>query len=191
MSVEGKSIVKTIILVGLALVIVYVLYTNLLDIKSSGTAVATGDQAPDFQLTTLEGETVKLSDYRGQGVFLNFWATYCPPCKKEMPFMQSQYEVFKEKGVTILAIDVGEPKPVVESFVSEYGLTFPILLDPHHEAVDSYGVVAIPVSFLIDGNGKVVERITSSLTESQIAEYMEQILPETEKESGKKGGHEK
>ncbi len=178
MSVNGKSIIKTSILIGLAAIIAYALYNNFLDIKNSGNVVASGDQAPDFQLTTLEGETVKLSDYKGQGVFLNFWASYCPPCKEEMPYMQSHYEVFKDKGVVILAINIGEPKHVVESFVSENGFTFPILLDPNQEVVNSYGVVAIPVSFLIDENGKVVDRITASLTESQIAEYMKLILPE-------------
>ncbi|RLQ92798.1 thiol-disulfide oxidoreductase ResA [Planomicrobium sp. Y74] len=177
---KKRSILKTSFLVGIAALIIYVLYTNLSDIKKSGAALSIGDDAPDFQLINLEGETVKLSDYRGQGVFLNFWATYCPPCKKEMPFMQNQYELFKEKGVTILTVDIAEPHPVVEKFAVKYGLTFPILLDLNQETMDLYDVAAIPVSFLIDENGKVVDRISSSLTESQIADYMEQIMPDSE-----------
>ncbi|RAZ79320.1 thiol-disulfide oxidoreductase ResA [Planococcus halotolerans] len=180
MSDKKRSIIKTSLLVGFAAVIIYVLFTNLSDIKKSGEALSIGDDAPDFQLINLEGETVKLSDYRGQGVLLNFWATYCPPCKKEMPYMQNQYELFKEKGVTILAVDVAEPQPVVEKFVGEYGLTFPVLLDLNQETTDLYDVAAIPVSFLIDENGKVVDRLSASLTESQIADYMEQIMPEYE-----------
>lgn len=176
---------KTSLLVGLAAVIIYVFYTNLSDIKNSGSAIAAGDKAPDFQLTTLEGETVKLSDYRGQGVFLNFWATYCPPCKKEMPFMQNQYDLLKEKGVTILAVDVGEPQSVVEKFAEKYGLTFPILLDSNQETMALYDVAAIPVSFLIDENGMVVDRITAGLTESQIADYLKQVMPKSENESDK------
>ena len=158
------------------------LFTNLSDIKKSGEALSVGDEAPDFQLINLDGETVKLSDYRGQGVFLNFWATYCPPCKKEMPFMQNQYERFKEKGVTILAVDVAEPQPVVEDFAVKYGLTFPVLLDMNQDTMDLYDVAAIPVSFLIDENGKVVDRITAGLTESQIADYMKKIIPESERD---------
>ncbi|QHJ70923.1 thiol-disulfide oxidoreductase ResA [Planococcus halotolerans] len=180
MSDKKRSIIKTSLLVGFATVIIYVLFTNLSDIKKSGEALSIGDDAPDFQLINLEGETVKLSDYRGQGVLLNFWATYCPPCKKEMPYMQNQYELFKEKGVTILAVNVAEPQPVVEKFVGEYGLTFPVLLDLNQETMDLYDVAAIPVSFLIDENGKVVDRLSASLTESQIADYMEQIMPEYE-----------
>lgn len=180
MADKGRSIIKTSILVGIAAVIIYVLYTNLSDIKSSGSALSIGDEAPDFQLTTIEGKLVQLSDYRGQGVFLNFWATYCPPCKKEMPFMQNQYELFKEKGVTILAVNVAEPQPVVEKFAVKYGLSFPVLLDSNQETMDLYDVAAIPVSFLIDENGKVVDRITAGLTESEIADYMKQIMPESE-----------
>jgi peroxiredoxin len=158
----------------------YVLYTNLTNSNSG--VIQAGDQAPNFQLETLEGETVKLSDFKGQGVFLNFWATYCPPCKEEMPYMQNQYEEFKDKGVTILAIDVGEPKVTVEKFAKRYGLTFPILLDQNQEVLNSYGVGPIPVTFLIDEDGKVVERVTASLSEEAIKNYMISIMPEKYKE---------
>lgn len=179
MNKKTRLIVRTSILIAFVGIVLYVLYTNFLNTNDG--IINAGDQAPDFQLKTLEGETVNLSDYRGQGVFLNFWATYCPPCKEEMPYMQSQYEVFKDKGVTILAVDVGEPKLTVEKFVKRYELTFPILLDYRQEVVNAYGVGAIPVSFLIDENGKVVDRITAGLTESQIYKYMEKITPESEK----------
>ncbi len=177
---KGRSIRKQSILVGVAIVIIYVLFTNLSDIQKNEEVLSIGDEAPDFQLTTLEGKTVNLRDYRRKGVFLNFWATYCPPCKKEMPFIQNQYELFKEKGIIILAVDVAEPQPVVEKFALKYGLTFPILLDLNQETMDLYDVAAIPVSFLIDENGKVVDRITAGLTESQIADYMKQLMPESE-----------
>lgn len=178
MNKKSRLIVRTSILIGFIALVLYVLYTNFFNVDDG--IVSKGDQAPDFQLKTLEGETVNLSDYRGQGVFLNFWATYCPPCKEEMPYMQSQYELFKDKGVTILAVDVGEPKLTVEKFVKRYGLTFPVLLDERQEVLNLYGVGAIPVSFLVDENGKVVDRITAGLTESQIHNYMKQILPDRE-----------
>jgi peroxiredoxin len=172
---KRRLIVRAGILIGFVAMIIYVLYSSIFN--NDNGMVSRGDQAPDFQLQTLDGKTVRLSDYRGQGVFLNFWATYCPPCKKEMPYMQNQYEKFKDKGVTILAVDVGEPKLTVEKFVKRYGLTFPILLDEKEEVIDLYGVGAIPVTFLIDKNGKVVDRITASLTEEDIKEYMTQIMP--------------
>lgn len=140
--------------------------------------ITAGDKAPDFQLQTLDGNTIQLSDYRGQGVFLNFWATYCPPCKEEMPYMESQYQKFKDKGVTVLAVDLGEPKIPVKRFVDKYELTFPIPMDKNESVMDAYGVGPIPVTFLINKNGVVEDRITAGLTESDIRKYMKQIQPE-------------
>ncbi|RBP05339.1 thiol-disulfide oxidoreductase ResA [Rossellomorea aquimaris] len=177
---KRRLVIRTILLSVFVTLIGYVLYTNLTN--SNNGVVQTGDQAPDFQLETLEGEIVKLSDYKGQGVFLNFWATYCPPCKEEMPYMQNQFEEFKYKGVTILAVDVGEPKVTVDKFAKRYGLTFPILLDQNQEVLDSYGVGPIPVTFLIDEEGKVVDRVTASLSEETIKKYMHSIMPEKYKD---------
>lgn len=153
----------------------YVLYSNVFNNDKGN--ISAGDLAPDFQLKTLDGKIVKLSDYRGQGVFLNFWATYCPPCKKEMPYIESQYQKFNSQGVTVLAVDVGEPKLTVDKFVQRYRLTFPILLDSREEVLDPYGIGPIPVTFLIDKNGKVVERITAGLSEEAIRKYMLKIKP--------------
>ncbi|PGT79576.1 thiol-disulfide oxidoreductase ResA [Bacillus sp. AFS040349] len=175
MQKKRRLIVRAGILIGFVAVIAYILYTNFFN--NDNGLITEGDIAPDFQLQTLDGETVRLSDYKGQGVFLNFWATYCPPCKEEMPYMQNQYEEFKDKGVTILAIDVGEPKLTVEKFVKRHGLTFPILLDQNEDVLDSYGVGPIPVTFLIDKDGKVVDRITAGLTEEDIKKYLTRIMP--------------
>lgn len=161
-----------VIFVGL---VGYMLYTNV--INNDKGKISTGDIAPDFQLKTLDGKTIKLSDYKGQGVFLNFWATYCPPCKKEMPYIENQYQKFKNKGVTVLAVDVGEPKLTVDKFVQRYDLSFPILLDSREEVLDPYGIGPIPVTFLIDKNGKVVDRITAGLSEETIKQYMQKIKP--------------
>ncbi|WP_201715578.1 thiol-disulfide oxidoreductase ResA [Rossellomorea arthrocnemi] len=173
---KRRLVIRISLLSIFTFLIGYVLYTNITNSNSG--MIQAGDQAPDFQLETLKGETVKLSDFKGQGIFLNFWATYCPPCKEEMPYMQNQYEEFKDKGVTILAIDVGEPKVTVDKFAKRYGLTFPILLDQNQEVLDSYGVGPIPVTFLIDEDGKVVERVTASLSEEIIKNYMNSIMPE-------------
>ncbi len=88
----------------------------------------------------MEGEQVELADYEGQGVFLNFWGTFCPPCEDEMPYMENQYEVYEDQGVEILAVNVGESDLVVDRFVSRHALTFPILLDEDQAVLDHYGV---------------------------------------------------
>ncbi|MFQ5882995.1 MAG: peroxiredoxin family protein [Candidatus Methylomirabilales bacterium] len=115
-----------------------------------------GFLAPDFALPDLEGKTVRLADLRGKGVFLNFWATWCPPCRLEMPTMQQAYEENKERGLEILAvsIDAGSKK-AVQDFVEEFKLTFPILLDPAMEVLSKYRTVSLPATFLIDRQGVV------------------------------------
>jgi peroxiredoxin len=113
--------------------------------------------APEFALADLSGNRVRLSDHRGRVVLLNFWATWCPPCRAEMPSMERLYQAYRDRRFAILAIsgDRGG-KAVVESFVQERGVTFPILLDPANEVFAQYGVRGLPSSFLLDRQGKIV-----------------------------------
>ena len=114
-----------------------------------------GDYAPDFELALLNGEKAKLSDFRGQKIMLNFWATWCPPCRAEMPDMQ---EVFEENEIMILAVNLTETEPGinnVESFVEDFGLTFPIMLDEDIEVANLYQIQPIPTSFMIDSEGRI------------------------------------
>ncbi|WP_028784578.1 thiol-disulfide oxidoreductase ResA [Thalassobacillus devorans] len=171
---KKRFIMRSTILGLFVLIIGFIIYQN---VMKDADVVNAGDQAPDFRLETLSGDTVQLSDYRGQGVFLNVWATYCKPCEEEMPYIESQYQKFKDKGVEVLAVDVGEPKLTVQAFVDRKGMTFPVLLDKDSQLMDAYGISPIPVTFLIDENGKVVDRITAGMTEEEIRGYMKQIQP--------------
>ena len=123
-------------------------------VGSEETGLAIGNIAPDFELTTLEGETTRLSDYRGQRVFINFWATWCPPCRAEMPDMQKLYEQ-TDVDVEILAVNLQESEEVVSEFVKEFGLTFPILMDVNSDVADTYQVRAYPTSYMIDSSGRI------------------------------------
>jgi len=122
-----------------------------------GAQAERGAVAPDFALPGLDGAAFRLSDYRGKVVLLNFWATWCPPCRAEMPSMEKLYQVYRDRGLVILAVsgDRGG-KAVVESFVQERGVTFPILLDPANEVFAQYGVRGLPTSYLLDRQGRVV-----------------------------------
>jgi cytochrome c biogenesis protein CcmG/thiol:disulfide interchange protein DsbE len=113
--------------------------------------------APDFAAAGLSAPARRLADFRGRVVFLNFWATWCLPCKEEMPSMERLYGQHKEQGLTVIAVsmDTGEPR-AVSSFAKSLGLTFPIALDPRMEVADRYKVRALPTSFLIDRQGDVV-----------------------------------
>lgn len=139
--------------------------------------VQVGDLAPDFTLTNLEGEKVSLSDYRGKGVLLNFWASYCDPCKREMPAMEKQYQAMKDEGIEILAVNIAESHVAINSFKNRFGFTFPILLDRDRSITNRYGIIPIPTSFFIDSNGIVVAKVTGEMDEGLIKHYLHQIKP--------------
>lgn len=173
---KNRLILRTVILLILGGAIVYTLYANIT--KDKNEIVEVGKLAPDFVLTDMNGERHQLSDYKGQGVFLNFWATWCKPCEREMPFMESQYEQYKDKGVQILAVNIGESEVVVNDFIKKYGLSFPVLRDKEQEVLNAYGVNPLPITFLIDKDGKVVRIHTGEiLKEDFVKELMEEIKP--------------
>ena len=110
----------------------------------------------DFNLSDLNGKRVMLSDFKGKIVFLNFWTTWCPPCREEMPSMQKLYTRFKDKDFAMLAVSVKEPAPVVKNFFKDYSLTFTALLDSDGELMTSYRVRAIPATYIIDRDGAII-----------------------------------
>jgi len=119
--------------------------------------------APGFTLTTIKGETVKLSNYHGKVVLLNFWATWCEPCRDEMPSMQALWGHFKDKDFVILAVaaDRGNKKGIAR-FVGKYKLTYPVPLDPDGTVRNTYEVVGLPMTYLIGRDGKISGRLLSS-----------------------------
>ena len=116
--------------------------------------------ASNFYLRDLNGELVRLSDFRGKVVLLNFWATWCPPCRKEMPAMQQLYQAYKDKGLEIVAVSVDTASTgEVRAFVEELGLTFPVLHDRDSLVSRLYSNPGVPSSYLIDPQGKVAYRV--------------------------------
>lgn len=141
--------------------------------------LALGETAPDFELETLEGETAKLSDYRGKKVILNFWTTWCPPCRAEMPHMQDYYDQkAKKDNVEILAVNLTTADHGMEkitSFVSEYGLAFPILLDAEGDMGTVYQAVTIPTSYILDTEGRVQNKFVGPMDQATIEELIGKI----------------
>ncbi|GLC87200.1 thiol-disulfide oxidoreductase ResA [Lysinibacillus piscis] len=173
---QKRLVVRTIILIVLAMAIGYTVYGTATQKKVE--LIAVGSEAPDFTLVDLNGEKHKLSDYKGQGVFLNFWGTWCPPCEKEMPAMNRQYQVFKDQGVQTLAVNIAQTDLEVQDFVDRYKLTFPVVIDKTKSVMTAYNVDNLPATVLIDPDGKVVKIITGEMTEGNIASFMELVKPQ-------------
>ncbi len=115
--------------------------------------------APDFTLVNPENRKVSLKDFRGKLVFLNFWASWCTPCRDEMPAMERLYQQYKDKGFVILAVSVKDSRKDSLAFIKELKLTYPIALDPEGEVGQSYGAWGLPASYLIDPKGIVLARL--------------------------------
>jgi peroxiredoxin len=123
-----------------------------------------GQPAPDFTFPDLEGRKVSLSDFRGKVVLVNIWATWCPPCRDEMPSMQKLYDRFKGEHFEILAVSIdGDGHKAVAPFMLKMNLTFPALLDPKEKIRALYGIRGVPESFIIDRNGILVETVIGPL----------------------------
>lgn len=143
-----RRLVSISILVIVAIVFIYTAVT----LGKNSTAAEVGDPAPDFNLEDMEGNMVRLSDYRGQFVLVNFFASWCPPCRQEAPEIQSFEEQYGDQ-VKILIIDRAEPKVKVEEFIEEFQSTSTYLLDYNDSMAKPYGIVGQPETFFIDENG--------------------------------------
>lgn len=122
----------------------------------------TGDAAPDFSLIDRQGKTWALSELRGQVVFINFWATWCPPCLKELPSMQTLYTKIPKDKFTMLAV-LNKDKPALADFVAnQKGLTFPILDDAQNTAGAKYFLTGLPETFIVDKQGRIREKVIGS-----------------------------
>lgn len=137
-----------------------------------------GELAPDFELIDLEGNSIKLSDYRGTPIFLNFWASWCGPCKAEMPFMEKVYSEKNNGSFEILAVNVTTSEKNignVEKFVAEYELTFPIPLDEKGSVSHQYDIIGYPTSFFIDSDGVIRSKTHGPLTEEEMEKRINRL----------------
>ena len=128
------------------------------DTPSTLHAVADRPMAPDFALADIDGAIHRLSDYRGQVVIVNFWATWCPPCREEMPSMQRAWEEIQDEGIVILAIDVGEDEDTIFTFTADYPVEFPLLLDLDSRVIQEWPVRGLPTTFIVDPQGRIAYR---------------------------------
>lgn len=122
-------------------------------------SVDTPYPAPDFSLKTEDGKTWRLADQRGKVVVLNFWATWCPPCRYEMPSMERAREAVQADGILIVAVNVGEDADTIFEFTGRYPVSFPLLLDQDASVIKKYKVIGLPTTFVIDPAGNVTHKV--------------------------------
>ncbi|MFE4709826.1 MULTISPECIES: peroxiredoxin family protein [unclassified Paenibacillus] len=146
--------------------------------ESHDVGIEKGQVAPDFTLQDLSGNPVRLSDFRGKRVMLNFWATWCPPCRVEMPHMQSIYENYESEDVVILGVNMTLTEKAlgdVQPFVQEQKLTFPIVLDEDGELMQTYQIVAYPTTYVLDADGVVREKVRGAMNYEMMSELLAEV----------------
>jgi thiol-disulfide isomerase/thioredoxin len=125
----------------------------------------------------LDGHQVSLADYAGQVVLLNFWATWCPPCKEEIPAIEKAYQAHRVDGFMVLGINEGEALEVVRAFADELGITYPVLIDKRGEAAARYRRRGLPLTVIVDRDGVIQVRHEGYLTAGQLDTYLSRLLP--------------
>jgi cytochrome c biogenesis protein CcmG/thiol:disulfide interchange protein DsbE len=132
--------------------------------------------APELTLNNLQGEKVSISDYKQNIVLINNWATWCPPCRAEMPTLARYYKEHSDQGFTLIGIEAGDPKDDVVSFVNDYKLTFPILLDPNNKSLIAFHNDSLPSSYVIDRDGNVILAWTGPINQAMLEKYVTPLL---------------
>lgn len=136
------------------------------------------EDAPDFTLTDLDGNTISLSEMKGEVIFLNFWATWCTPCKKEFPYFNEAYESHKDSGVKIIGISIDRSEKIVKKFLQKTELVFPIAMG-ERAFLSDYGVGrAVPVTIIIDKKGKLRHKVIGGLEKEELEKYIQELVNE-------------
>ena len=139
----------------------------------AGNKPALNEMAPEFSLKDLSGKNVRLSDYKGKVVLVNFWASWCPPCKMEIPGIQKVYTAYKDKGFTVIGIATDDVSP---SFIKSMGMSYPVVL-ADNEVISDYGNISgIPASFLVGKDGRIIKKVMGMYFESSLKSDLENAL---------------
>jgi len=146
------------------------------DLAAAPVPVSLDFPAPHLELTDLNGRTVSLADYQGQFALVNNWATWCPPCRTEMPVLEAFYREHRGQGFILIAIEAGDPPEMVREFVDRYQLSFPVWLDPKNQALRGFANNALPSSYLIDPNGRIVLGWNGAVTRAALDRYVAPFL---------------
>jgi peroxiredoxin len=181
---ESKTQNIFLMLIGLGLVLVAIAVffsipkaqTEVQQVSNAAQPVAMDFPAPEIKLTDLNNNPVALSDFKGKVVLYNSWATWCPPCKEEMPTLNAYYEAHQQDGFVVVAIEDGEPASEVADFVKTHNLSFPVWPDLKWVASTAFKTEVLPASFVIDRTGRVVLAWTGPITKDSLEKYVTPVI---------------
>jgi cytochrome c biogenesis protein CcmG, thiol:disulfide interchange protein DsbE len=160
-----------IVLLFLGFLAWQLLQTNRFEQRASGAA-------PPFTFTTFEGETISLDDLSGKGVVVNFWASWCDPCRDEAALLESAWQREKDNGIVFIGLDYLDQEPAAKAYLEEFGITYPNGPDKQSEAARRYGIKGVPETFFIDGEGNITETVIGPIvSEAQMQQYLNEIRP--------------
>lgn len=171
-----RQYLRLTLLVIMAGIIVFTIYNGFT--KEKREVLQVGDIAPDFVLVDMNGKTHRLSEYKGQGVFLNFWGTWCKPCEREFPIIEKYYQKYQNDGIQVLAVNIAETDFTVQNYIDRKGLTFPVVIDKTKNVMSTYNIKPLPTTFLINSQGEIEKIITGEMSDENIMDYMNQIMPD-------------
>lgn len=153
----------------------YLLITFAIFINFSAVAEPWG-RAPEFILENLNGGETSLESLKGKAVILNFWATWCVPCKIEMPLLEKTHQKYKGKGLVVIGVNYRESAPIIKSFMTKNSLSIPVLLDPEGELADEFNIMGLPATFFINRNGDVIGSHTGLISPSTLDSWITKLL---------------
>ena len=176
LSQKGSRRIGQPLVVFAALAVVFVSLAYGLTAKGPGPLQE--GPAPDFTLQLFDGSQLSLSDLRGQVVVLNFWASWCPPCRDEAPILEATWQRYREQGVTIVGVDHQDTEAPALAFIEEFGITYPNGPDPRSRIAKAYGIQGVPETFVITHEGEIAKVFIGSPAEDQLTVVLEELLAE-------------
>ncbi|MCY8669806.1 thiol-disulfide oxidoreductase ResA [Bacillus haynesii] len=166
---------RTAVLIALFSAVGFAFYQNLTPANKKN-GLGLNEQAPNFKLTTLNCEEIELNKLKGKAVLVNFWGTWCEPCKREMPAIQDAYEQYKDKKFEIVAVNVQESDVSVKSFINNIGISFPIALDKTGEVYRSWNIFNLPSSIFINSEGIIERKYEGEISRKQLDQWINELL---------------
>lgn len=169
---KSKRTIQIVILLAVVILGGYAIGSALF---TSSDKPEVGGKPPAFNLVGLDGKVHKLEDYKGKGLVLNFWGSWCEPCVKEMPLLQQEWGVWKDKNVEIIGINVGEDQLTVNNFIKQFGVEFPIMLDKDKQTTKKYKIGPMPTTYFINSQGKIMNITVGMLNKKTLEKQLEQL----------------